>query len=62
MQNVLRYLFCLGVLVRFGSDLIDVMEGNDVNMEQILSLYKYYMVSTDFDVKAKALQVKNLVW
>ncbi|KAG6556205.1 hypothetical protein Mapa_002146 [Marchantia paleacea] len=60
--NVLRYLFCLGVLVRFGSDLLDFMEDNDVNMQQILSLYKFYMVSPDFDVKAKALQAVGFVF
>ncbi|KAL2629314.1 hypothetical protein R1flu_014000 [Riccia fluitans] len=60
--NVLRYLFCLGVLVRFGSDLIEVMEDSDVDMQQLLGLYKYYMTSPDSDVKAKALQSAGFVF
>lgn len=54
--NVLRCLFCLGLLARYGADMIDSMDDKETSMEQLLSLYKYYLLSDDFDVKARSLQ------
>ncbi|MCO5609933.1 hypothetical protein L7F22_064168 [Adiantum nelumboides] len=54
--NVLRCLFCLGLLVRYGADMIDNIEVKETTLEQLLSLYKHFLLSDDFDVKARALQ------
>lgn len=54
--NVLRCLFCLGLLVRYGANMIDCMEDKETTMEQLLSLYKHFLLSDDFDVKARSLQ------
>eukprot|EP00250_Pteridium_aquilinum_P012903 c21018_g1_i1 orf=256-5733(+) len=54
--NVLRCLFCLGLLVRYGANMIDCMEDKETSLEQLLSLYKHFLLSEDFDVKARSLQ------
>ena len=56
-QNVLRCLFCLGLLARYGANMIDSMNDKETNVEQLLSLFKHYLLSDDFDVKARSLQV-----
>jgi len=45
--HVLRCLYCLGLLVRYGVELIDHLNKGDTNIEQILSLYKHYYYLDD---------------
>ncbi|CAM6093121.1 unnamed protein product [Calypogeia fissa] len=59
--NVLRMLFCLGVLVRYGSELIENMDDNEVTLPRILGLYKHFFASEDFDIKGKAIQAIGYV-
>ncbi|KAI5058048.1 hypothetical protein GOP47_0026218 [Adiantum capillus-veneris] len=54
--NVLRCLFCLGLLVRYGANMIDNMEDKETTTDQLLCLYKHFLLSDDFDMKARALQ------
>eukprot|EP01018_Ginkgo_biloba_P006884 Gb_05661 [translate_table: standard] len=54
--HVLRCLFCLGLLVRYGADLIASMDKHEISIVQILSLYKHYLRSEDFNVKVRSLQ------
>ncbi|KAJ7532193.1 hypothetical protein O6H91_14G075900 [Diphasiastrum complanatum] len=54
--TALRSLFCLGLLARYGAEVIDVMDDTEVNMQKILCLYKHYLRSEDYDVKVRALQ------
>ncbi|KAH7414591.1 hypothetical protein KP509_14G000800 [Ceratopteris richardii] len=54
--NVLRCLFCLGLLVRYGANLVEKMEDKEKTLEQLLSLYKHFLLSDDFDVKVRSLQ------
>ena len=56
---MLRCLFCLGVLGRYGADSIDAIDEEDIDMNHMLELYKYYLNLDDFDVKARALQVSG---
>lgn len=60
MQNILRCLFCLGLLARYGSESVEALEDEDINMNQFLELYKYFLGQGDFDIKARALQVGTL--
>lgn len=57
VQNILRSLFCLGLLARYGSEFIEAFDDEDINMNQFLELYKYFLGQDDFDIKSKALQV-----
>ena len=43
--------------MRYGANLIDSMNDKETNVEQLLSLFKHYLLSDDFDVKARSLQV-----
>lgn len=54
--HVLRCLYCLGLLVRYGAELIDRLNKGDTNIEEILSLYKHYYSRDDIVVKARSLQ------
>lgn len=57
VQGVLRSLFCLGLLARYGAESIEAFDDEDINMNQFLELYKFFLGQVDFDIKAKALQV-----
>ncbi len=57
LQNVLRGLFCLGLLGRYGAELIDAIGDPEINMEQLLELCKFYLGCEDFDIQVRALQV-----
>ncbi|XP_024530333.1 sister chromatid cohesion protein SCC2 isoform X2 [Selaginella moellendorffii] len=60
--NILRSLFCLGLFVRYGAELIDGMNDHDVTMDSVLNLYTHYLQSEDFEVKVKALQAAGFVF
>lgn len=57
MQNILRCLFCLGLFARYGAESIETFDDEDINMNQFLELYKFFLGQDDFDIKARALQV-----
>jgi hypothetical protein len=57
VQNILRCLFCLGLLARYGAESIEAFDDEDINMNQFLELYKFFLGQDDFDIKARALQV-----
>ena len=57
VQNILRCLFCLGSFARFGAEAIEAFDDEDINMNQFLELYKYFLGQNDFDIKVRALQV-----
>lgn len=57
VQNILRCLFCLGVFARYGAESIEAFDDEDINMNQLLELYKFFLGQDDFDIKARALQV-----
>lgn len=59
---MLRCLFCLGVLGRYGAESIDAIDEEDIDMNHMLELYKYYLNLEDFDVKARALQVSGTLY
>ncbi|KAH9304417.1 hypothetical protein KI387_008821 [Taxus chinensis] len=54
--HVLRCLFCLGLLVRYGANLISFMDKGEVSIVSILSLYKHYLCADDFNIKVRSLQ------
>jgi hypothetical protein len=58
--NVLRGLFCLGLLGRYGAELIDAIGDPEINMVQLLELCKFYLGCEDFDIQVRALQVCSL--
>ena len=60
VQHVLRSLFCLGLLGRYGAESIEAIEDEDIDMSHLLELYKYFLGLEDFDIKARALQVPIL--
>ena len=57
VQYILRPLFCLGLLARYGAEAIEAFDDEDMNMNQFLELYKFFLAQDDFDIKSKALQV-----
>ena len=43
-QNILRSLFCLGLLARYGAESIDsVFDDEDINTNQFLELFKFFL-------------------
>eukprot|EP01018_Ginkgo_biloba_P004991 Gb_41687 [translate_table: standard] len=54
--HVLRCLYCLGLLVRYGTELLASFDKKDISIEQLLSLYKHYLHLDDCVVKARSLQ------
>lgn len=60
--NILRCLFCLGLLARYGSESVEALEDEDINMNQFLELYKYFLGQGDFDIKARALQALGFIF
>lgn len=58
-QQVGRSLFCLGLLIRYGSPLLDMSAFNPRNMDVAsnITLFKKYLQAEDFIIKVRALQV-----
>lgn len=58
-QQVGRSLFCLGLLIRYGSPLLDVFASNSRNMDvaSSINLFKKYLQAEEFVIKVRALQV-----
>lgn len=54
-----RSLFCLGLLIRYGSTLLSGLN-DGVDIVSSLSLFKKYLLADDFGIKVRALQVRDL--
>ncbi|CAN1848073.1 Sister chromatid cohesion protein SCC2 [Linum perenne] len=60
-QLVVRSLFCLGLLIRYGNPLIRELGGKNVDIVSSLSLFKKYLIMEDFSVKVRSLQALGFV-
>ncbi|CAI9780691.1 unnamed protein product [Fraxinus pennsylvanica] len=62
-QQVGRSLFCLGLLIRYGSSLVAASSSNKRNMDvaSSLSLFKKYLQAEDFVIKVRSLQALGYV-
>ncbi|XP_021770923.1 sister chromatid cohesion protein SCC2-like isoform X2 [Chenopodium quinoa] len=59
-KQVGRSLFCLGLLIRYGSTLLrESTEGVDVGSS--ISLFKKYLLADDFGIKVRALQALGFI-
>lgn len=56
-QQLGRSLFCLGLLVRYGDDLILSSDNENGYVSKSLQLVKKYLLAEDFGLKARSLQV-----
>lgn len=56
-QQLGRSLFCLGLLVRYGDDLILSSRNKNSYVAKSLHLVKNYLLAEDFGLKARSLQV-----
>ncbi|XP_042024100.1 sister chromatid cohesion protein SCC2-like isoform X1 [Salvia splendens] len=63
-QQVGRSLFCLGLLIRYGSPLLDMSAFNPRNMDVAsnINLFKKYLQAEDFIIKVRALQALGYVF
>ncbi|XP_057769612.1 sister chromatid cohesion protein SCC2 isoform X2 [Salvia miltiorrhiza] len=63
-QQVGRSLFCLGLLIRYGSPLLDASASNPRNMDvaSSIDLFKKYLQAEDFIIKVRALQALGYVF
>lgn len=57
VQILVRSLFCLGLLVRYGYGLMDACNNQHPYIVKCLSLLKKYLLLEDFGIKVRALQV-----
>ncbi|KAH6830353.1 PHD finger family protein [Perilla frutescens var. hirtella] len=62
-QQVGRSLFCLGLLIRYGSSLLDASASNPRNIDvaSSIDLFKKYLQAEDFIIKVRALQALGYV-
>ncbi|CAN0857844.1 Sister chromatid cohesion protein SCC2 [Linum grandiflorum] len=60
-QLVGRSLFCLGLLIRYGSPLISGLGNKNIDISSSLSLFKKYLIVDDFSVKVRSLQALGFV-
>ncbi|KAK6129314.1 hypothetical protein DH2020_037023 [Rehmannia glutinosa] len=62
-QQVGRSLFCLGLLIRYGSSLLDASASNTRNIDVASSihLFRKYLQAEDFIIKVRALQALGYV-
>lgn len=56
-QQVGRSLFCLGLLVRYGNELMVACNSQNVLVVKCVSLLKNYLLAEDFGIKVRSLQV-----
>ncbi|XP_065037401.1 sister chromatid cohesion protein SCC2-like [Musa acuminata AAA Group] len=61
MQLLGRSLFCLGLLLRYGGELIVKTDSQHVHIDKSLSLLKRYLVMEDFGLKVRALQALGYI-
>ncbi|KAI4346656.1 hypothetical protein L6164_007534 [Bauhinia variegata] len=60
-QQVGRSLFCLGLLIRYGSGLLASSSNNTIDVKRSLSLFIKYLSMEDFIVKVRSLQALGFV-
>ncbi|XP_042499640.1 sister chromatid cohesion protein SCC2-like [Macadamia integrifolia] len=60
-QQVGRSLFCLGLLVRYGNELLVSSNNRNMDVVKSLSLLKKYLSSEDFVIKVRSLQALGFV-
>ncbi|XP_043723942.1 sister chromatid cohesion protein SCC2 [Telopea speciosissima] len=60
-QQVGRSLFCLGLLVRYGNELLVSSNNQNIDVIKSLSLLKKYLSSEDFVIKVRSLQALGFV-
>ncbi|PIN06625.1 Sister chromatid cohesion protein SCC2/Nipped-B [Handroanthus impetiginosus] len=62
-QQIGRSLFCLGLLIRYGSTLVDASASNTRNLDvaNSINLFKKYLQAEDFIIKVRALQALGYV-
>nr|GLL18743.1 nipped-B-like protein isoform X1 [Ipomoea trifida] len=61
-QQVGRSLFCLGLLIRYGSTLLSASQhSNSVNLASSLDVFKKYLQADDFVIKVRSLQALGYV-
>ncbi|XP_022998261.1 sister chromatid cohesion protein SCC2 isoform X2 [Cucurbita maxima] len=56
-----RSLFCLGLLIRYGSPLLSNSSNKNVDVTKSLSLLKKYLVTEDLVIRVRALQALGFV-
>ncbi|KAL8471705.1 hypothetical protein ACS0TY_029084 [Phlomoides rotata] len=63
-QQVGRSLFCLGLLIRYGSSLLDSSTSNtrNIDLASSIDLFKKYLQAEDFTIKVRALQALGYVF
>ncbi|KAK9107321.1 hypothetical protein Syun_023332 [Stephania yunnanensis] len=60
-KQVGRSLFCLGLLMRFGNELMMASDDRNVHADKSLSLIKHFLFSEDFVIKVRSLQALGYV-
>lgn len=60
-QLVGRSLFCLGLLIRYGKELMMASVGGNVHIDKSLNLVKRHLRSEDFLIKMRSLQALGFV-
>lgn len=60
-QQVGRSLFCLGLLIRYGSSLLTTTYEKNIDTVSNLNLFKRYLRMEDFGVKVRSLQALGFV-
>ncbi|OVA07915.1 zinc finger protein [Macleaya cordata] len=60
-QQVGRSLFCLGLLIRYGNELMITSDNRNVLVDKSLGLLKNYLCSEDFVIKVRSLQALGFV-
>eukprot|EP00850_Spirogloea_muscicola_P012614 SM000082S22856 [mRNA] locus=s82:288368:298855:+ [translate_table: standard] len=56
LVNCQRCLFTLGLLCRYGAEILERTKVDDCTLESIVKLFSFYLQHKDFNIKAKALQ------
>ncbi|GKV08789.1 hypothetical protein SLEP1_g20372 [Rubroshorea leprosula] len=60
-QQVGRSLFCLGLLIRYGSSLFVATCNKSIDVASSISLFKKYLLVEDFSIKVRSLQALGFV-
>ncbi|XP_058080840.1 sister chromatid cohesion protein SCC2 isoform X2 [Magnolia sinica] len=60
-QQVGRSLFCLGLLVRYGNELMVTCDNHNLTALKSVSLLKNYLREEDFSIKVRSLQALGFV-
>lgn len=58
IQQIGRSLFCLGLLIRYGSGLLASFNSSSTDVMNSVTLLKDFLKSDDFVIRVRSLQVK----